>query len=196
MRPLQPLGAVRGQQHDPVLDGVDGRDLVGVAAVAQHLKVPARHAQAAVVAPVGEGLEQLAELVEVGAHLHARQRVLLVEHPQVLAALQRVEEDVAHVLARARHVQVLDVAQQLQGSSAGRCCRGRRRPRPARPPSRAATPTRAWSVAWQCDTSASRPRLLTRHAGMSRQRSSACVSAGSSMAASRASRSLISGCAK
>jgi len=98
-----------GQHHDAVVDGFDGGQLVCIAAVAKYVEVAQRGGETVVVAPVGEGLEELAELVEVGSRLHARQLPLLVEQAEEIAALQRLVEDLSHILARAHVVQCLDV---------------------------------------------------------------------------------------
>ena len=78
-----------GQQHDAVLDRLDARELAGLTAVAKHAEIAKRRAHPAVVAPVGEGLEQLTELVEVGAHLQPRDTRLLIDDAEEAAGLER-----------------------------------------------------------------------------------------------------------
>ena len=86
-----------GEEHDTVLDGLDARQLSAFATVTKHAEVAKRGADTPIIAPVGEGLEQLAELVEIGAHLQPGDTRLLVDDAQELAGLERELEQVANV---------------------------------------------------------------------------------------------------
>ena len=100
---------MRGEQHDAVLDRLDARQLAALAAVAEHAEVAKRGADAPVVAPVGERLEQLTELVEIRAHLQPRDAGLLIDDAEESACLERQLEQVAHVFAQGCRVELVDV---------------------------------------------------------------------------------------
>ena len=73
-RPLEALRAVSGEQDDTVFDGLDARQFAALVAVAEHAEVAERGAHSPVIAPVGEGFQQLTELVEIRAHLQTGPR--------------------------------------------------------------------------------------------------------------------------
>ena len=100
---------MRGEQHDAVLDRLDARQLASLAAVTEHAQIAERGADAPVVAPVGKGLEQLTELVEVRAHLQPRDAGLLIDDAEKSACLERQLEQIAHVFAQRCGVELVDV---------------------------------------------------------------------------------------
>ena len=100
---------MRREQDHTVLDRLDACELAGFTTVAQDAEIPKRGADTTVVAPVGERLEQLSELVEVGAHLQARDTGLLIDDAEKTACLERELEEVANVLPLRRGVQLVDV---------------------------------------------------------------------------------------
>ena len=69
-----------------------------------------RRAHPPVVAPVGERLEQLTKLVQIGAHLQTRDARLLIDDTEKTTRFQRQLEKVANVFALRRGMQLKDVA--------------------------------------------------------------------------------------
>src|ERR1700722_3298781 len=99
---------MRCEQHDTILDGLDARKLAGLATVAEDAQIAECRADSPVVAPIRERLEQLAELVQVGAHLQAGDTGLLIDDAEKAAGLERQLEEVANVLALGRGMQFVD----------------------------------------------------------------------------------------
>ena len=79
---------MRGEEHHAVLDRLDARELAGLATVAQDAEITKRCADAPVVAPVCKRLEQLSELIQVGAHLEARHTGLLIDDAEESACFE------------------------------------------------------------------------------------------------------------
>ena len=86
-----------GEQDDTVFDGLDARQFAALVAVSEHAEVAERGAHPPVVAPVGEGLQQLTELVEIRAHLQPRDAGLLVDDAEEPARLECQLKQVANV---------------------------------------------------------------------------------------------------
>ena len=98
-----------GEQDDTVLDRLDARQLAAVAAVPEHAEVAQRGADAPIIAPVGEGLQQLTELVEIRTHLQAGDAGLLVDDAEKSARLERELKQVANVFTLRRRVKLVNV---------------------------------------------------------------------------------------